>query len=176
MCSGYQCEIWKLTSCILGSPLNRLSFLRTDHAFLSAAVKHPSTRFFLLKDLAPLTKDSSILYRAEYKEIQNLVPTTVFDKPEEEMIQQFDSRITKPDLVFLGIDETATDGLKSDEELMQWTIYKGRPYFALDVSEKGNEEQKAEAKSVLEELATRGITPFTSRLHFLQPPEDGKYF
>ncbi|PCG99500.1 Zinc ribbon, NADH pyrophosphatase [Penicillium occitanis (nom. inval.)] len=159
-----------------GSPLNRLSFLRTDHAFLSAAVKHPSTRFVLLKDLAPLIKGRNSLYHAEYKDVQKLVPPTIFDKSEEEMLKEFDSRITKPDLVFLGVDESAADSVQTDEELLQWTIYKGRPYFALDISEKGTDEQKAEAKTVVEELAARGITPFTTRLHLLQPPNDGAIY
>lgn len=155
--------------------MNRLSFLRTDHAFLSAAVKHPSARFILLKDLLPLIKGPNSLYHAEYKDIQRLVPPTVFDKSEEEMLKEFDSRITKPDLVFLGVDESAAASVQTGEELLQWTIYKGRPYFALDVSEKGTDEQKAEAKTVVEELATRGITPFATRQHLLQPPSDGMF-
>lgn len=155
--------------------MNRLSFLRTDHAFLSAAVKHPATRFVLLKDLAPLIKGPNSLYHAEYKDVQKLVHPTIFDKSEEEMIKEYDSRITKPDLVFLGVDESAADNMQTDEELLQWMIYKGRPYFALDVSEKGTDEQKAEAKTVVEELAARGITPFTTRQHLLQPPHDGTY-
>lgn len=160
---------------MIGSPLNRLSFLRTDHTFLSAAVKHPSTRFVLLKDLAPLIKGPSSLYHAEYKDVQKLVPQTIFDKSEEEMLKEFDSRITKPHLVFLGVDESAADTAQSDEELLQWTIYKGRPYFALDVSETGTDDQKAEARTVVEELAARGITPFTTRQHLLRPANDGMY-
>ncbi|KAA6413234.1 MAG: NADH pyrophosphatase [Lasallia pustulata] len=38
-----------------GSPLNRVSFLRTDQPFLSAALQHPSTTFLLFNDLSPLT-------------------------------------------------------------------------------------------------------------------------
>lgn len=156
-----------------GSPINRLSFLRTDHQFLGAAVRHPSTRFLLLKELEPLIEGPNSLYYAKYKDIQNLVPPTVFDKSEEELIKEYDSRITKPDLIFLGVDETAADSVQTEEELFEWNIYKGRPLFALDVSEKGNNEQKAHAKSVIEELGKRGITPFASRIHQLQPPSHG---
>ena len=99
----------------------------------------------------------------------------VFDKSEEQALQAFDSRMTRPDLIFLGVDENAASNVETDEKLMQWTIYKGRPYFALDVSQKGSDEQKAEAQSVVEELAARGITPFTTRQHFLQPPSDGMF-
>lgn len=113
------------------------------------------------------------LYHAVYKDVQKLVPRTIFDKSEDEMIKEFDSRITKPDLVFLGVDETVADSVENDEGLLEWKIYKGRPYFALDVSEKGNDEQKAEARTVVEELGARGIAPFASRLHLLQPPNDG---
>jgi NAD+ diphosphatase len=119
--------------------------------------------------LSPLVNGPSSVFYAEYKDVQKLVPLTIFDNSEEEMIKEFDSRITKPDLIFLGIDET----VQTEEDLLQWNIYKGRPYFALDVSDKGNEEQKTHAKSLVEELGERGITPFVARMHMLQPPNDG---
>ncbi|KAF4227521.1 hypothetical protein CNMCM8980_008936 [Aspergillus fumigatiaffinis] len=140
------------------SPLNRLSFLRSEHTFLSAALKHPSTRFVLLKDLAPLTKSPSELYYAKYDEVRKLVPEDSFDKSEEEMIKQFDSRKTSAQLIFLGLDETRKqDGLA-------WKIYTGAPCFALDVTPKGSEEQQAHAKDVISTMEAKGLSFYQSRV------------
>ncbi|THC92282.1 hypothetical protein EYZ11_008264 [Aspergillus tanneri] len=140
------------------SPLNRLSFLRADHPFLSAALKHPSTRFVILKDLAPLTKSPAELYCVQYEEVQKLVPVTIYDKSEEEIIKEYDSRRTSPQLVFLGLDESCKQGGLS------WKIYTGAPYFALDVTPKGSEEQQANAKDVLSALEAKELSFLQARV------------
>ncbi|KAL4870271.1 hypothetical protein BDV12DRAFT_63880 [Aspergillus spectabilis] len=140
------------------SPLNRLSFLRSDHPFLSAAIKHPSTRFVILKDLAPLTRSPAALYHAKYDEVRKLVPETVYDKSEEEIIKEHDSRKTEPHLIFLGVDETPK------EDGFSWKIYSGTPYFALDVSERGSKEQQANAKEVLAEFEAKGLSFLQARV------------
>jgi NAD+ diphosphatase len=152
--------------------LNRLSFLRTEHPFLSAALKHPSTRFVLLKDLSPLVQNPNELYLAHYKDVQKLVPPTIYDKTEDEMIKEYDSRITKPDMIFLGVDESAASK-SPGEEVMEWKIYKGQPYFALDLSDKGSDEQRAHAKQLLEEWKEKGISPWVSRTHMTLSPDEG---
>ncbi|KAL2846109.1 NUDIX hydrolase domain-like protein [Aspergillus pseudoustus] len=140
------------------SPLNRLSFLRSDHPFLSAAIKHPSTRFVILKDLAPLTRSPVELYYAKYDEVRKLVPETIYDKSEEDLIKEHDSRKTEPHLIFLGLDEVQKqDGLT-------WKIYSGTPYFALDVSEKGSEEQQTIAKEVLAAFEGKGLSFLQARV------------
>ncbi|GES65725.1 NADH pyrophosphatase [Aspergillus terreus] len=140
------------------SPLNRLSFLRTEHPFLSAAIRHPATRFVLLKDLAPLTKSPSELYYAKHDEVKKLVPDTIYDKSEEETIKEFDSRKTSPTLVFLGMDESRKqDGLT-------WNIYKGAPFFALDVTPKGSEEQQTNTKDVISAMEAKGLSFLQARV------------
>ncbi|KAE8150095.1 NUDIX hydrolase domain-like protein [Aspergillus avenaceus] len=140
------------------SPLNRLSFLRGDHSFLSAAVRHPATRFVLLKDLAPLTKSPSELYYAHYNDIRKLVPETIYDKSEEDIIKEYDSRNTIPQLVFLGLDESRKqDGLA-------WKIYTGAPCFALDVTPKGSEEQQSNSKDVISALEAQGLSFLHARV------------
>lgn len=148
--------------------MNRLSFLRTEHPFLAAALKHPSTRFILLKDLAPLTQSPAELYYAQYEDVQKLVPADIYDKSEEEMIRDYDSRRTVPQLVFLGLDESDKDGT------MEWKIYKGRPYFALDVSQRGNEEQQAHAKELVEAMEAKGLTFLKARIHNTLPADQGE--
>ncbi|KAL3478397.1 NUDIX hydrolase domain-like protein [Aspergillus californicus] len=140
------------------SPLNRLSFLRTDHPFLSAAIKHSSTRFVILKDLAPLTRSPTELYYAKFDEVRKLVSETIYDRSEEEIIKQHDSRKTEPQLIFLGVDEA------SKQDGLTWKIYSGTPYFALDVSEKGSEEQQAHAKEVLSGFEAKGLSFFQARV------------
>ncbi|KAI9370753.1 NUDIX hydrolase domain-like protein [Aspergillus egyptiacus] len=140
------------------SPLNRLSFLRSDHPFLSAAIKHPSTRFIILKDLAPLTKSPTELYYAKYDEVRKLVPETIYDKSEEEVIKEHDSRRTEPHLIFLGIDETRK------QDALAWKVYSGTPYFALDVSEKGSDEQQAKVKEVVSGFEAQGLSFLKARV------------
>ncbi|KAL4788512.1 NUDIX hydrolase domain-like protein [Aspergillus varians] len=140
------------------SPLNRLSFLRSDHPFLSAAIKHPSTRFVILKDLAPLTRSPAALYYAKYEEVRKLVPESIYDKSEEDVIKEHDSRKTEPHLIFLGVDEAC----KKDE--FSWKIYSGTPYFALDVSVKGSEEQQANAKDILSGFEAQELSFLQARV------------
>ncbi|GAQ43828.1 NADH pyrophosphatase [Aspergillus niger] len=134
------------------SPLNRLSFLRGDHAFLSAALKHPSTRFVLMKDLAPLTKSPAEPYYAKYDEIRKMVPETIYDKSEEDIIKEYDSRKTTASPIFLGLDET-----KKQDGLV-WKIYTGTPYFALDVTPSHSEEQQANSRAVIADMEAKGLT------------------
>ncbi|KAL4991687.1 NUDIX hydrolase domain-like protein [Aspergillus falconensis] len=141
------------------SPLNRLSFLRSDHPFLSAALKHPSTQFVILKDLAPLTRSPTELYYAKFDEVRKLVPASVYDKSEEEIIKEHDSRKTEPHLIFLGVDET-----NKQEDGFSWKIYNGTPYFALDISEKGSEEQQANAKEVVSGFEAQGLSFLQARV------------
>lgn len=157
---------WTLTI-NLGSPLNRLSFLRSDHPFLSAALKHPSTRFVILKDLAPLTRTPAALYYAKYDEVRKLVPESIYDKSEEDIIKDHDSRKTEPHLIFLGLDEAAK------QDPFTWKIYSGAPYFALDVSEKGSEEQQANAKSVLGEFEAQGLSFLQARIAMTFSADEG---
>ncbi|KAJ9312046.1 hypothetical protein DTO271D3_7749 [Paecilomyces variotii] len=152
------------------SPLNRLSFLRTEHPFLSAAVKHPGTRFLLLKDLAPLARSPSELYFAHYDEVKSIVRPDIYDKSEEEMLKEYDSRKTDPQLIFLGVDE------ERKNNAMSWKIYSGVPYFALDLSARGSEEQQAHAKSIVEALEAKGTKFLQSRMIMTLPADEAAIF
>ena len=150
-----------------GSPLNRLSFLRTEYSFLSAALKHPSTRFVLLNSLAPLTKTPSELYLAPYTDVRKLVPEDLYDQSEEETIKNFDSRKTNPHVIFLGMDESR----KADS--LTWKIYSGTPYFAVDVTPKGSEEQQTHAKDVISALEAKGLSFLQTRVVMTLSADEG---
>ncbi|KAJ5941571.1 hypothetical protein N7516_001739 [Penicillium verrucosum] len=140
------------------SPINRLSFLRSDHPFLSTALKHPSTRFVLLNNLAPLTPSPAQLHYAKYDDVRKLVSRDTFDTSEEDMIKAYDSRKTHPTLIFLGLDESRK------EEGLTWKIYSGTPYFAVDVTPKGSEEQQTAAKDVISVMEAKGLSFFQARV------------
>jgi NAD+ diphosphatase len=148
-----------------GSPLNRLSFLRTDHTLLSNAIKHPSTSFLLLSKLWPLAKDPTKLAYASYTDVKSLIGEDPYAKTEEQLIREYNSSLTTPIMIFLGIDEKNKDGLAHG-------IYKGAPYFALDVTPKGSIEK--EAKGVTAEMEKRGLRFLESRMHINFPASEGR--
>jgi NAD+ diphosphatase len=149
-----------------GSPLNRVSFLRTDHAFLNAAFAHPTTSFLLLDNYSPLAKDTVHLAYVGQEDVVPLTGPEPFKKTEEEQIKSFNSEITQPLILFLGLDEK-TPGFTYRE-------YKGNPYFAIDVTPKGSLEEKA--KSVIEAVKAKPGVSFIpgGRLLTLNAPE-GNY-
>ncbi|KAK0736866.1 NUDIX hydrolase domain-like protein [Apiosordaria backusii] len=131
-----------------GSPLNRLSFLRTDHAFLAPAFKHPSASFLLLDNLAPLIKtdDTTQLAFVSLADIIDNISGQLFEKTEEELIKDFNSEDPEQIVVFLGMDEQGvlSGHGGSEEEKFKYKEFEGVPYFAVDVSKWGGKEQLKE--------------------------------
>ncbi|MCJ1290631.1 NADH pyrophosphatase [Xylographa carneopallida] len=150
-----------------GSPLNRVSFLRTDQGFLSAAVRHPTTSFLLLNNLAPLAHNPSKLSFASLKDVSPLIGEDPYSKSEEELIQSYDSKITIPQIIFLGLDETEKSGF-------EWTIYKGAPFFALDVTPKGSTEEAA--KRLIEEKESKDLKFLEGRTHMSLPAHEAAIY
>lgn len=146
-----------------GSPLNRVSFLRANHDFISKAFVHPTTSFLLLNDLAPMVKDPSNLAYATHAEIKPLIGENPFEKTEEEMVKQYNSSITLPLVLFLGVDEGKKEGFEHG-------IYKGKPYFAIDITPKGTIEK--EATGIIEAANAKGFEFLQGRVHMnLKAPE-----
>lgn len=143
--------------------MNRVSFLRIDHSFLSAAIKHPTTSFLLFNNLAPLGRDPSTLAYVKHADVKPLIGEDPYSRTESQLIAEYNSSITIPQLVFLGIDEKIKDGL-------EWKVYRGAPYFALDVTPKGTIEK--ESHGVISEMKNRGFNFLEGRLHAsLSAPE-----
>jgi NAD+ diphosphatase len=150
-----------------GSPLNRVSFLRADHDFLSSAFSHPTASFLLLDNLSPLTKNESTLAYVGKSAIEALTGPEPFKKTEDELIKNFNSNVTLPVVLFLGIDEKKTTGFEYRE-------YKGAPYFAIDVTPKGSITETA--KSVIEAVKATGVSFLDSpRPMTLNAPEGKAY-
>lgn len=119
-----------------GSPLNRVSFLRGDHGFLRAAFAHPAASFLLMRDLAPLGSDPTKLAFVGRDDVVQLTGIDPFRHSEAEMIAEFNSDVTKPVILFLGLDERNQTGFEFRE-------YKGNPFFAVDATPKGSHADAA---------------------------------
>ena len=143
-----------------GSPLNRVSFLRTDHPFLSAALKHPSTSFLLFNNLAPLAKAPTPLEYVKFEDVKPLIGEDPYSKSEEQMVAEYDSTITIPQLLFLGLDE-------DKKSSFEWSVYHGSPYFALDVTPKGT--VSSAAKQLITTTTSRGLQFVEGRMHMSLP-------
>ncbi|ORY69700.1 NUDIX hydrolase domain-like protein [Pseudomassariella vexata] len=157
----------ELANYFAGSPLNRLSFLRTDHAFLSSAFSHPTTKFLLLQNLSPLAKDPTTLAYVHKADVEPLTGPDPFKKTEEQLLQEFNSDVTFPVVLFLGIDEKKKTGF-------EWREYKGEAHFAVDVTPQGPIAEKA--KSVTEAVKAKGIDFLPGARHVsLNAPEAAIY-
>ena len=150
-----------------GSPLNRLSFLRSDHAFLSAAVKHPSTNFLLLNNLSPLIRSPTRLGYAAFSDVEPLIGADPYSKSEKDMISSYDSTAAFPQLLFLGVEESK----KSD---FSYKAYSGSPFFALDVTPKGSVKDAASA--LISQMEANGLTFLEGRIHQSLPASEAAVF
>lgn len=150
-----------------GSPLNRVSFLRTNHDFITKALTHPSTSFLLFNDLSPLATDPTKLAYAKHEDVRELIGQNPFEKSEEQLIKEYNSSVTLPLVLFLGLDERRKDGFEHG-------IYKGQAFFAVDVTPKGTVEKQASA--VVEAMKKKGLQFIEGRVHMtLNAPEGIPY-
>ncbi len=155
-----------------GNPLNRLSFLRTDHVFLRAAFSHPSARFLLLESLAPtVTEDKPP--RLGFVSTDDVVPLTgpdPFVRTEEELIKGYNSEEPRPIVLFLGIDDKGLMGNKGD---FRYKAYEGSPYFAVDVTPKGSLADKA--KEIGDAAKAKGLSWHTNARSMTLSAGEGTY-
>lgn len=153
-----------------GSPLNRLGFLRNDHVFLSRALKHPTTSFLLCKDLQPLVQSSENkkLQWVKYEDVKPVIGEDPYTRNEKEMLEQYNSEESVPQMIFLGIDESDKNGLDYQGK----NRYIGAPYFAVDVSPKGS--VKAACEELLKKVETGSVEFGKGRLMELEAG-DGKF-
>ncbi|TVY14018.1 putative NADH pyrophosphatase [Lachnellula arida] len=150
-----------------GSPLNRVSFLRTNHDFITKALTHPSTSFLLFNDLSPLATDPTKLAYAKHEDVRELIGQNPFEKSEEQLIKEYNSSVTLPLVLFLGLDERKKDAFEHG-------IYKGQAFFAVDVTPKGTVEKQASA--VIEAMKNKGLQFIEGRVHMtLNAPEAAIY-
>jgi NAD+ diphosphatase len=68
-------------------------------------------------------------------------------------------------VLFLGLDERKHDGFEHG-------IYKGKPYFAVDVTPKGSIVK--EATGVIEAMKAKGLQFMEGRMHMSMNAPEGK--
>ncbi|KAK1595387.1 NUDIX domain-containing protein [Colletotrichum navitas] len=150
-----------------GSVLNRVGWLRTDHTFLRAAFQFKETKFMLLKDLSPLTNAPAKVQFVSFEDVKPLTTEDPFGPSEEDLIKNFDSTVTKPLIVFLGLEESANVPFEYKE-------LKGRPWFAVDVTPRASyadaANQLIEAQASKGHKFLEGMRPMT-----LEPDAAGIY-
>ncbi|KAL9041061.1 MAG: hypothetical protein Q9214_004243 [Letrouitia sp. 1 TL-2023] len=150
-----------------GSPLNRVSFMRTDHSFLLAALGHPTSSFLLFNNLNPLAKDPTKLHYVSFADVHPLIGDDPYLKSEEQLIAEYNSTVTIPQLLFLGLDERNKKGL-------EYNAYIGAPYFALDVTPKGTIVSQAE--SVIRKMEALGFQFIQGRMQMSLPAADAAIY
>ncbi|KUI65141.1 hypothetical protein VM1G_00862 [Cytospora mali] len=154
----------ELSNYFAGSPLNRVGFLRGDHVFLRSAFSHPSTRFLLLNELAPLVNEDQNqrhLAWVNYDEVKHFTGPDPFEKSEEQMIKEFNSEEVKPLILLLGLDEGSKLPAPANDPAFQYKNYNGRPYFAVDVSPRGS--SAGAANKIIEAVKAKGCTFFENQ-------------
>lgn len=158
-----------------GSPLNRIGFLRADHVFLRSAFSHPSTRFLLLNELAPLVDESQKrLGYVSYAEVKGFTGVDPFEKVEEDMIKNFNSEDEKPLILLLGVDEANRLHAPKTDETFGYKEYSGRPYFAVDISPRGKLAE--EANKVIEAVKAKGFSFYQNQRAMGLPYGEGERF
>ena len=97
---------------------------------------------------------------ASYQDVQPLIGEDPYSKPEDQLISEYNSTITIPQLLFLGLDENKNTDF-------QYKIYRGSPYFALDVTPKGT--ISAQAEKLVESMKSRNLQFVEGRMHMSLP-------
>ncbi|KAI0001279.1 NUDIX hydrolase domain-like protein [Russula compacta] len=155
-----------------GSPLNRLSWLRTSSAFLNALVTSTSTRWVAFQDGKPLIASRAtetrlaLLTTAEVEHF--LGPQPYFGQgPTEGAIPTVDlhileaARFRGAPIVFLGLSESQVNDYSptiTPEELAKTLV--GTSFFSVDLSEVG----QAKLDRLVQTAGTDG-----SQLSFAEP-------
>ncbi|KAI0759863.1 NUDIX hydrolase domain-like protein [Trametes elegans] len=169
-----------------GSPLNRLSWLRTSQPFLNAIIHAPATRWLVFKEGQPLLRSQAgnakhSLARLPTSDVQPLLgPEPYFSQGQHAGERASDdtpllqaARLRGAPIVFLGLHETkarTTGALPSSEFSAKTSAdavlanIHGTPYFSLDVSDVA----QADVDRVLRESAARDAEPGTE-LAFSEP-------
>ncbi|KAF2827027.1 hypothetical protein CC86DRAFT_370104 [Ophiobolus disseminans] len=150
-----------------GSSLNRVSFLRPDHSFLSQALKHPSATFLLFNNLEPLVKAPDQLAYRKFADVQSIIGEDPFHRTEADTIAQYNSSLYQPQIIFLGLDARHGD-------FEYKGAYKGQPWFAVDVTPK--ESVKDAAEKLIEGLKGESLDFSKGRMNLNLPAEQAAIY
>lgn len=109
--------------------VDRLAFLRIQNDLLDKASTHPGAKYLTFEDLNALRDENGKFSYVNHHDLQDYIGRP-YAKDEKTQIQDFDPSEHHPTLIFLGLDlEDA-----GTSQAAQLGVYRGLPYFALDVS------------------------------------------
>lgn len=140
--------------------MNRVGFLRPDNTFLSNALRHPTTSFLLCKDLQPLISDKTNLAFVKYNDITPIIGEDPYAQTEDDLVATYNSSKHTPQMIFLGLDESVKDAFVYKD------LYKGAPFFALDVTPRGSVTDAC--NKLLSSLESKGLSFAQGRAMDLQ--------
>lgn len=103
-----------------------------------------------MRDAAPESSGTAYsLAKLKHTDVESLIGPDPYAKSEEEVIAEYDSARTIPQMIFLGLDEKhAADGMawkKGGAKAKEGAeVYRGSPLFAIDVTPKGSVVKEVE--------------------------------
>jgi NAD+ diphosphatase len=127
-------------------------------------LKHPTTTFLLFNNLDPLVKSPDQLAYRTFADVKSIIGDDPFHRSEEDTIAQYNSSLYQPQIIFLGLDER-----KAGFEYKG--VYKGQPWFAVDVTPK--EGVKEAAEKLIERLKAEKLNFNAGRMNMSLPAEQG---
>jgi hypothetical protein len=105
------------------------------------------------KDLQPLVQssDNKKLKYIKFEDVKAVIGEEPYARNEKEMQAQYNSEEVVPQMIFLGIDESVKDGLDYQGK----NRYVGAPFFAVDVTPRGNVKEACE--ELVKRVETGGV-------------------
>jgi NAD+ diphosphatase len=116
------------------------------------------------------TSANKKLQYVKFEDVKGVIGEDVYAKDEKEMQALYDSEKVVPQMIFLGIDESVKEGL----EYQGKNLYKGAPFFAVDVTPREN-NLKSSCEELVKKVETGGAQFGKGRIMELEP-SDGMYF
>ena len=101
------------------------------------------------RNLSPLIKSPTEIHYATLEDLKSILPNNPFAKSEQESVEDYNSEIDIPQVVFLGLDEKDKNGYS-------FRNFKGAPHFAVDITPRRYNE--AEANQVVEGFENAGLS------------------
>ena len=96
--------------------------------------------------------------------MKSIIGEDPFHRSEEDTIAQYNSSLYQPQIIFLGLDE-------KKEGVNYKGVYKGQPWFAVDVTPK--ESVKDAAEKLIEGLKSEQLDFSKGRMNLNLPAEQG---
>jgi NAD+ diphosphatase len=98
----------------------------------------------------------------KFEDVKPIIGEDPYARNEKEMQAQYNSEEIVPQMIFLGIDESVKDGLDYQGK----NRYVGAPFFAVDVTPRGNVKEACE--ELVKKVETDGVVFGKGRLMELE--------